>query len=60
MALLRHSSTQSISVKNLIVSEDEWLPFSAKSFDGAISCLNSHWIEDLEGKMPLILVCILF
>ena len=34
----------------MIISEDEWMPFRKKSFDAAISCLNSHWIENLKGK----------
>ncbi len=45
---MRHSAR--FGSRNWIVSDDEWLPFKPKSFDGAISCLNAHWIENLKRK----------
>jgi len=34
----------------MIVSDDEWIPFQPRHFDGAISCINSHWIQNLKGN----------
>lgn len=59
MALLRNSSTQSTCIKRSIVSEDEWMPFRADSFDGAISCLNAHWIENLKSISSYLFLLIL-
>jgi hypothetical protein len=42
------------SKAKMVVTEDEWLPFRKNTFDAAISFLNSHWIENLKGKMLLI------
>ncbi len=55
IAAMRHSAR--FGSKNWIVTDDEWSPFKAKSFDGAISCLNAHWIEDLKSKLYPIFPC---
>ena len=49
LALLRRASSDLLNSK-MIISEDEWLPFRSGRFDGAISCMHSHWIENLKGK----------
>ena len=47
---MRRSSLDFTKTNRMIVSDDEWLPFKAKIFDGAISCINSHWIQNLKGN----------
>lgn len=51
IALLRQASCNSSYCSRMIATEDEWLPFHSNQFDSALSCLNSHWIENLEGKL---------
>lgn len=51
IALMRQASENSILNSKMIVTDDEWLPFRSNQFDGAISCLNSHWIENLKGNV---------
>lgn len=52
IALMRkmHLLHDQMDKTKLIVTEDEWMPFRKNNFDAAISCLNSHWIENLKGK----------
>ena len=53
IGLMRHLQLfqdQEFNAK-MIVTEDEWMPFRRNNFDAAISCLNSHWIENLKGNI---------
>lgn len=59
LALLRRSSTTSLSESKMIVTEDEWVPFLPEIFDGAISFMNSHWIENLKGKLYILDIAML-
>ena len=57
VACLRRAS--SFFQSKFVISEDEWIPFRSENFDGAISCLNSHWIENLKSNLvPMFKSCI--
>lgn len=47
--MMRQLSKTSILKGKIVISEDEWIPFQNDSFDGAISSLHAHWIENLKG-----------
>jgi SAM-dependent methyltransferase len=40
---------KNISVKNVININDEELDFSENSFDLVVSCMNLHWMNDIQG-----------
>lgn len=46
--MFRQLKLHANTVGNHVIADDEALPFKAESFDGVLSCLNSHWINNLD------------
>ena len=47
---MRRSSEDLTKINNMVASDDEWIPFKYTHFDGAISCINLHWVQNLKGR----------
>lgn len=50
---MRRSSIDFTKLNRMTASDDEWLPFKRSRFDGAISCINSQWIQNMKGHFYL-------
>ena len=52
ISLIRKASKENLCSK-YVVGCEEHLPFRSNIFDGAVSCLNGHWINQLDGAKDL-------